>query len=402
MGIGYINRHIGSVKLLLAGLVWVILSGTALAADVDAAIETGEIPEGFHRMPDGSLMANSPESANVPSGYHLMPDGTLMANTGGRGHHSHGKGGWMFDYKYTRMNMDGMLDGSKELSKDDVFAWPDSGGYMMTPTSMTMDMHMVMAMYGLSDKMMLMGMLHYMSNSMDMVSVNMGSGECESTMESSGLADTVVGVMYQMSTNIMFTGNISLPTGSIDEKGSMDMEMMMGMGCQPVERKLPYGMQLGSGSIDLMPAVSFKDGAGRWGWGIDAEYTYRTGENDNKYTLGNRLELDFLGSFAVTPAVIGSGRLAYSNWEAIDGQDPEILAEMQMMHGGAMMTMGSAPTNDPENYGGSRTDFYIGMDGSFAGGHKVGFELGVPVQQSLNGPQMKTDLLFGLSYQYMM
>ena len=50
---------------------------TAAAVTVE---EFGSIPPGYHRMPDGTLMANSPSKAKAPEGYHLMPDGTLMKN----------------------------------------------------------------------------------------------------------------------------------------------------------------------------------------------------------------------------------------------------------------------------------------------------------------------------------
>lgn len=404
--------------VLIGGCLLAVAAGTAPAAEMDHSAHQGhdmsstaDVPEGFHRMPDGTIMANNPDSAAAPPGYHLMPDGTLMANSGGgdhSAHHNHGAGGWMFDYRYTRMSMDGMMDGSSDLSSSDVFAWNQApaGGYLMTPTSMNMDMHMFMVMYGLTDKMMLMGMLHYMSNDMEMDSAPVGTLDCgSSTMKSSGLADTIVGVMYQASPKIVVTGNVSLPTGSIDEEGSMLMVMNHGGGanmCMQMQGKQPYSMQLGSGTFDLMPSVSYQDKAGNWGWGVDAEYVYRLGENDNNYTLGNRFKLDLLGSFAVAPAVMGTGRLSYTNWEAISGADQDIEQTMMVRVDGAMVDMGSTPTADPDNYGGTRTDFYIGMNGRFGGGHMIGFELGVPVQQDLNGPQMKTDMIFSLGYQYMM
>jgi hypothetical protein len=36
------------------------------------------------------------------------------------------------------------------------------------------------------------------------------------------------------------------------------------------------------------------------------------------------------------------------------------------------------------------------------GGHRIGLEVGKPIYQDLNGPQMETDLVWSLGYQFMM
>jgi hypothetical protein len=83
-----------------------------------------------------------------------------------------------------------------------------------------------------------------------------------------------------------------------------------------------------------------------------------------------------------------AGRLDYMDWDKIDGQDPKINPMM-------------APTSDPDATGGRRLDALVGLTGVF-GMHRVGAEVGVPVYQDLNGPQMETDMVYSLGYQYMM
>ncbi|MDH5544179.1 MAG: hypothetical protein OEZ43_01225 [Gammaproteobacteria bacterium] len=215
-------------------------------------ITPGEVPPGFHRIPDGRLMANNPATAIAPVGYHLMPDGTLMSNSGGGAAvHKHGAGMWMFDIKYERMHMSGMLDTTKPVSAAQV---TDSNGiynYMMAPTTMDMDMVMFMAMYGVSDDFMLMLMPHYMRNSMGMRS----SDGTVSQMSTSGVADTIFSAMFRGPMKLTFTTGLSLPTGSIDEIGPMTHTATF----TEAGVKYPYGMQLGSGTLDIKQGISYED-----------------------------------------------------------------------------------------------------------------------------------------------
>jgi len=93
-------------------------------------------------------------------------------------HHEHGKSGWMIEYKFMRMEMDGLLEGSNKVSTEDVSGTQmqmgmgmvrlPGKGYMMAPTKMTMDMHMLMGMYGFSQNFSMMFMGQYLDNDMDM------------------------------------------------------------------------------------------------------------------------------------------------------------------------------------------------------------------------------------------
>ena len=83
-----------------------------------------------------------------------------------------------------------------------------------------------------------------------------------------------------------------------------------------------------------------------------------------------------------------SGRLAYMKWNEIDGQDP-------------MLNPMMAPTNDTDATGGTRADLLLGVSGHFAKSHMISLEVGKPVLQDLNGPQMETDRIISIGYQYM-
>jgi hypothetical protein len=271
--------------------------------------------------------------------------------------------------------------------------------YMMAPTKMSMDMIMAMAMYGFTDRVTGMLMLNYLSNEMDMIMhmympTGMPMGDMTGSMDTSGVGDTRVAAMYTINQKWTGTLGLSVPTGSIDEKVDMTMTGTNVVTQQPMPTvknlgiQAPYAMQLGSGTYDLIPSVTYKNEGDGYGWGTQLEYTFRIGENDNKYTLGDKAELTAwfaqkLGSF-----VHFTGRLDYLNWQSIEGQDPKLDPMM-------------APTSDPEATGGQRLDVLVGFTGVF-GGHRIGFEVGKPVYQDLNGPQMATDVIYTLGYQFMM
>jgi len=75
---------------------------------------------------------------------------------------------------------------------------------------------------------------------------------------------------------------LSVPTGSIKETGTI----LAPNGTRPTVR-LPYAMQLGSGTWDLLPALGYNGMAGAIGWGAQYSGIIRTGTNSQGYTLGD-------------------------------------------------------------------------------------------------------------------
>ena len=357
-------------------------------------------------VPFTAMAASDEHAGHDMSGHDMSTmDHSKHDSTAGQHiHHGHGKGGFMFEYKFMRMTMDGLLDGTDSVSTRDIsgatMGAPPTNNmmtpYMMSPTSMDMDMHMVMAMYGFTDNFTLMGMVNYLSNDMDMVmhmytGANVYAGDMTGSMDTSGVGDTRIDGMFKLDNNWTASVGLSIPTGSIDEKVTMTMSgIIMGspMSVTNGPMQAPYAMQLGSGTYDLIPSITYQDGSGVWTWGGQASYTYHTGENDNDYTLGNVLEATGYGKYSVNPNLTLSGRLAYMNWDQVDGQDPLLNPMM-------------APTSDADATGGKRADLLVGISGHFAKNHMVSFEVGVPVLQDLNGPQMETDRLISIGYQYM-
>ena len=346
--------------------------------------KSDEIPSGFHRMPDGRIMANNPATAVAPTGYHLMGDGVLMSNSGGSGGHEHlhssghhGAGMWMFEYRYSRMNMSDMLDTTTVVTPEEVVASPYN--YMMSPTTMSMDMHMFMAMYGVTDNVTAMAMLHYMSNKMGMKA----SDGTISDMSSSGLGDTVLTLLYTTPYKVTLGLGGGLPTGSINAIGNMMMSAAMNM----TGVTLPYGMQLGSGSFEFRPSIAYSDRFSDFTVGSEFEYIYRANDNPEGYRLGNKSELTVWGEWHAMKYFSVLARSTFSDIEKISGKHENISTTMN--HGG--MDMPGSPAANPELYGGMRLDASLGFKVNTADNMwALKTEFTMPMYQNLWGPQMRT------------
>ena len=113
----------------------------------------------------------------------------------------HAMGEWMVSYRYMTMDMKGLLKkGSDDVtSNSQIGTMMMPGDYMMSPTEMTMDMHMFGTMHAISDQWTLMCMLNYLDNEMTMIN-RMG---VTSKMKTSGLGDLKIG------------GSMILPVGKM-------------------------------------------------------------------------------------------------------------------------------------------------------------------------------------------
>jgi hypothetical protein len=293
---------------------------------------------------------------------------------------------WMVNYKFMHINMNGLQDGTKNVSASQVTPVGSKPyGFMMAPTGMTMDMQMLMVMYGLTDRFTLMAMANYQSNRMEMV-MNMGSGNVATApMRTSGFGDTELRGIFGISKSLVASLGLSIPTGDI--KQSVEM-----MGTQ---FRAPYDMQLGSGTFDLKPSLTYNTVSddGLWNWGGQATYTYRPTDNDEGYRLGNNLKLTSWLQRAFGPASAWL-RLAFNDTGRIHGQDPEIQKLLDTTTGAP------TPDADPANYGGQRLDGLIGV--SLAKGpFSFGVEGGIPLFQDVNGLQLVNDWYFNAGLQVM-
>ncbi len=324
------------------------------------------------------------------------------APIGVMGDHMHKKGEWMLGYRFMRMDMEGNRDGTDRISAEEIatsvpnrfFGAPMQPATLrVVPTEMTMDMHMVSVMYAPSDDITLMAMGHYVEKEMDHIVFQGGAGANVLggfTTETSGIGDTHLMASYrayeQGGHHLQINMGLSLPTGSIDETD----QVLTPMNARPTIR-LPYSMQLGTGTYDLLPGVSYSGWNGKWGWG--AQYKAQIpleSENDEGYRWDDKHTLTAWGSYEWARWISTSLRLTGVTQGAIRGIDPNIVAPVQ--------------TANPDNYGGETLELGAGVNLYGTEGastdHRFAIEATVPFYRDLKGPQMETDFTVTAGWQY--
>ncbi|MGB3695463.1 MAG: hypothetical protein WA865_20565 [Spirulinaceae cyanobacterium] len=325
------------------------------------------------------LVADSAGETQPGDWSSARPDG--HAPIGVMGDHVHKQGEFMLSYRYMFMEMDGNRDGTNDLTDSEVLQ-----NFMVTPKRMTMEMHMIGAMYAPTDDLTLMAMVPFVSLEMDHAT---RSGRTFTT-NSGGIGDIklsgLYNIMRQDRQRIHLNLGISIPTGSIEEEDVTPASA-------PNETILPYPMQIGSGTFDLLPGITYLGQTDDLSWGSQFNTVLRLGENSNNYTLGNQYALT--GWFAKnwTDWLSTSIRLNGKTWGNIDGADSRLNPRM-------------IPTADPDRRGGTRLDLGFGLNlyapqGGLKGG-RLAVEFELPIYQSLEGPQLETNwqLTFGGQYAF--
>ncbi len=317
------------------------------------------------------------ECLNCPH-CNSRPD--AHAPIGVMGDHLHAAGEGMLSYRYMRMDMGPNYVGDDRVSARS-FIGPPPTPFQIAPLSMRTEMHMIGAMYAPTDDLTLSFMLPVLDKKMDHL---VATGATFST-HTHGIGDFKFGGLVKLFEN----GNakthlnlmLSAPTGSIEETGFVP----------PAGRvlRLPYPMQLGSGTWDLLPGITYVDYEGNLSWGAQLTGTLRLGENDANYTLGDEITATAWTAYRVSESLSASLRVSGKTWDDIDGSDP--------------MIMGPVPTANPDLRGGSRLDVFGGVNYLFKGGlldgHRLAAEIGKPVYQDLDGPQLGMDWMFQLGWQ---
>ncbi|MBO6544122.1 MAG: transporter [Alphaproteobacteria bacterium] len=313
------------------------------------------------------------------------------APIGVMGDHMHKTGEWMVSYRYMQGGMEGLREGND--GRDPVQALQTGGNnYRILPTSMTMKMHMWGAMYAPTDTVTLTLMGAYLDKEMSHTTYAGMAGSAiggEFTTHSRGWGDLKVGALTHLWKEgehaLHANMTLSIPTGSITEQDTV----LMPNG-QQASRRMPYGMQLGSGTWDPTIGATYNGRSDAWSWGAQYLATLRPGRNDEGYNLGNRHAVTAWSAYSFEPGLSLSARLAAHTQQQISGADRQIA--------------GPVPTADPRNYGGEQADVFLGANIAGQSGllrnHRLGVEVGLPVYRNLNGLQLERDWSVTIGYQY--
>lgn len=312
---------------------------------------------------------------------HHRPD--AHAPIGVMGDHLHHKGGLMVSLRYMHMNMEGNMKGSSVVNDEAIY-----NDYMVAPQEMNMQMYMLGIMYAPTDRLTLMLMQNYIQNDMELNSrMRMGgmmmNGQMMGGMmmerafstQSSGLGDMRFGALYGLLANdkqsLHLNSQVNIPIGDIEQRDATPMNS---------DAKLPYRMQLGSGTFDYFLGATYKQNYSNVSLGTQLMGTLRTGENSEGYRFGNQLSINIWGAYMVNANISISGRLQAVVEDQIEGEDNELNP----------MMITAANTS---NYGYEGIRSFVGINVAFDEGSllhrfRLGAEVGAPFYEKYNGIQM--------------
>ena len=110
-------------------------------------------------------------------------------------------------------------------------------------------------------------------------------------------------------------------------------------------------------------------------------------ENSDDYGLGNETRATAWVARQFRPDLSGSLRIAWEHLGDYTGADPRLDPNV-------------GPSMDPAAQGGDRLHIFLGVNYTHPGGHRFAGEMGGPIFQDLNGPQLETDIIYRIGWQF--
>ena len=315
----------------------------------------------------------------------------------------HRAGKMMFSYRSIEMAMDGLQDGNAipiEKTLDD---------YLMVPLRMRMRTHMFGAMFAPHDRITLMAMMSHRTNFIQMKGAHLHSpggdgpvghhhiiGDPSATI--AGLGDiklaALIPLLNASNADLRLNAGVSIPTGSIIfQRGAYNSSTGV--------TGLHYPMQVGSGSFELRPGLTFAATHGAWSYGAQARGVIRLNKNKRDYRLAPIIGSTLWSARRFNDSLSISLRGAFENWGNVTTFTSEEEMKSHDRYAALIGTTRSdyiAPTMDPNLQEGRRGSVSAGVNfifpdkpGGILAGQRFTFEFQMPVYENLDGPQMALD-----------
>jgi hypothetical protein len=305
---------------------------------------------------------------------------------------------WSIAYRYLQFDFDGNYNGSKKAPLSEVLwagapAERTGDNFPIVPLIICQKAHITALTYDVSERWRWTLLIPYIIQKTDHVANDalpaIGPDFARFIIRSEGLGDVTLNPSYvaynQNGHTVTLNTGFSLPFGSITERGDSP--------APGLKNQLPYTMQIGSGTFDYLPGITYMRTVGKTRWGAQALATIRLGKNDRGYALGNRLSLSTWLRTRVLDWLEPSLSVSAQAWGRIDGVDQDFAQYV----GGFF----PATVTDPTKFGGEKITVTGGL--GFIGQGKLSNQslevsVGAPVYQRLNGPQPREVWRMGISW----
>jgi len=358
----------------------------SLALAVSIAIATNvladEMPKG---MPKGMSKEQMTKFMEINQALPIPPPAGLFA-----AYAFPKKGQGVAGINYAHFSFEGLRMGTDSVSTDTVvttvpnlfFGLPRMPPTLrVVPTKVDVDVVYPFANFAIGHDLALVGVAPLIRKKITFRTYQGAAGTTilgDTPQKIQGLGDIKGGLLYRAHNDplhhTLLIGALSLPTGSITETG--DLLTPTGT-IQSV--RMPYGAQLGTGTIDAIVGGVYWGKKRNIGWGLQYYATVPLQEkNDEGYRWGTKHEATAWASYMFMPQRVNvSARIRAESQDSIHGIDPSII--------------GPGLGANPDNYGGDRVELSLGVNWSFIPGQNISVELAKPVYQDRNGVQPDHD-----------
>ncbi|MGZ5620494.1 MAG: DUF3570 domain-containing protein [Methylobacter sp.] len=330
------------------------------------------------------------------------------------GHHgSHAPAGVMFDHmldesgdfmvgaRYMRATQGGsMLHGLNDVSDQAIVNNGCEGNPCFdTPSGMNMNMIMLDLMYAPTDWLTLMLMPQFVDMNMTTRVLN---GAPTATFDQQALIDhhilhehTTGGIgdtgMYAMvklfdeaGHHLHATLGLSAPTGDVGIKFRDTHRIDVGF--------QHYGMQLGSGTWDFKPSITYTGKMDKYSWGAQFNTTVRLeNKNESGFAFGNIYQSTGWGSYSLLNWLSASVRGVYTVQGSVSGTYNDTFNRL-------------GPLDYASNYGGRFWDVGFGLNAFVPTGdlqgNNLSFEWLQPVSNDVNGYQLPSSGALSATWSY--
>ena len=308
--------------------------------------------------------AGSPPPAGVLLGHMLRSAGSVEVG---------------LRYQFTRQSGD-MLHGTSNAGDPAIVANACQATPCRTaPDRMDMNMFMLELMIAPTDWLNLMLMPQFVDMSMRPRLLDGAEPDVHGTHSHSTGG---VGDVQSFALIDLFSGEdqrVHLGLGLSAPTGDVDLELRRTH--QQERGKTHHSMQLGSGTWDFLPSLTYTGERGRWSWGAQAGGVVRLeSANSSGWAPGNGFQSTVWGTLGISDWLFGSLRGVYA-WQ------DEISGGVGSLHGEG------DPQDFPDNYGGHFFDLGFGLGVRVARGYLAGNALRVewlqPIVQDVNGYQLE-------------
>ncbi len=310
------------------------------------------------------------------------PDG--FGPPGVMGHFALDAGEVLWSFTYSREDLRGNRVGTLPVSERDVLDF-----FAVAPLSMLTQTLSLELRLGLTDRLTIAASAPFIFRDEENTTGSFLVGEFILTPFFGNFTSDIGDLKFNTLLSVLDEGphvlsvgmGVSIPTGEIDERG---------LTVTGATGQLPFNMQTGSGSWDLIPSLSFMTQNEYGTFGAQISSTIHLNDNDRGYRLGDRFDMTGWVSYNVNDWIALSARVQREDWGRVTARDPETDANAD-------------PRASPEQTGGVRTQipfgFTLHMREGVLKGHRFSVEYSYPIHEDLNGPQLSADNTILLGWQ---